>query len=58
MSVCVCVCVCMCVYHGRQRCVQAGFCLAVVCIAVFVAAAVIDEADLQVHSALKPVRIY
>lgn len=33
-------------YHGGKRRVQAGLRLAVVCIAVLVAAAVIDEADL------------
>lgn len=33
-------------YHRRQRCVQTSLCLAVICIAVLVAAAVIDETDL------------
>lgn len=41
-------------YHGGQRRVQAGLRLAVVCIAVLVAAAVIDEADLKVHATLQP----
>lgn len=39
-------------YHGRQRRVQAGFCLAVVSVAVLVAAAVVHEANLQVHPTL------
>lgn len=34
------------VYHGGQGRVQAGLCLAVICIAVLVAAAVIDKTDL------------
>ena len=40
-------------HHGRQGGVQAGFSLAVVCIAVLVTAAVIDKADLQVHPTLQ-----
>lgn len=35
-----------CSYHGGEGRVQAGLCLAVVCIAVLVAAAVVDKADL------------
>lgn len=41
-------------YHGGQRRVQAGLCLAVICIAVLVAATVIDKTDLQVHPTLQP----
>lgn len=33
-------------YHGGQRRVQAGLSLAVICIAVLVAATVVDETDL------------
>lgn len=39
-------------YHGRQWRVQAGFCLAVIGVAVLVAATVVHEADLQVHPTL------
>lgn len=41
-------------YHWGQGGVQAGLRLAVVGIAVLVAAAVVDEADLEVHPALQP----
>lgn len=41
-------------YHGGQRCVQAGLGLAVICITVLIAAAVIDKTNLQVHPALQP----
>lgn len=40
-------------YHGRQGGVQAGLSLTVVCIAVLVAAAVVDKAYLKVHPALQ-----
>lgn len=39
-------------YHGRQRRIQAGFCLAVIGVAILVAATVIHEANLQVHPTL------
>lgn len=41
-------------YHWGQGGVQAGLRLAVVGITVLVAAAVVDEADLEVHPALQP----
>lgn len=41
-------------YHWGQGGVQAGLRLAVVGVTVFVAAAVVDEADLEVHPALQP----
>jgi len=41
-------------YHGGQRRVQTGLCLAVVGIAVLVAAAVVDKTDLEVHPTLQP----
>lgn len=43
-------------YHWGQGGVQAGLRLAVVGVAVLVAAAVVDEADLEVHPALQPAR--
>lgn len=45
-------------YHWGQWGVQAGLGLAVVGIAVLVAAAVVDEADLEVHPALQPAGKY
>ena len=41
-------------YHGGQRRVQAGLCLAVIRIAVLVAPAVVDKTDLEVHPTLQP----
>lgn len=41
-------------YHWGQGGVQAGLRLAVICVTVLVAAAVVDEADLEVHPALQP----
>lgn len=40
-------------HHGRQGGVQAGFGLTVIGVAVFVTAAVIDKAYLQVHPTLQ-----
>lgn len=45
-------------YHRGQGGVQAGLRLAVVGIAVLVAAAVVDEADLEVHPTLQPAGKY
>lgn len=43
-------------YHRWERCVQAGLRPAVLSIAVFVAAAVVDKTHLQVHPTLAPER--